>query len=339
MAQSYRDIKNRAHQFIIDYQDAVKENAESQSFLNEFFNIFGISRRRVASFENPVKLEEKGTTKRIDLFWRGKLLVEMKSTGQDLDKAYRQGVSYFNGLKDKDLPRYVMVCDLNDFRLYDLEDGKDYAFTLAELPDNLHLFDFMQGNEIADIAEYDLNEKAAELLGELHDALEDSGYIGHHLQVFMVRILFILFAEDTGVFNRHQFTRYLMRFTDESGLDTEMHLHKLFQTLDKPSAERNTNLSDELNAFPYVNGHLFKERIDLPSFTSDMREQLIQCCLFNWKDISPAIFGSLFQSIMNKQDRRNLGAHYTSEANIIKLIEPLFLTQLKDEFKKADALK
>ena len=339
MALSYRDIKNHAHQFIIDYNDAVKENAESQSFLNDFFNIFGVSRRRVASFENPVKLEEKGTTKRIDLFWRGKLLVEMKSTGQNLDKAYQQGMGYFKGLKDQDLPRYVMVCDLNDFRLYDLDDGKDYAFTLADLPDNLHLFDFMQGNEIENITEYDLNEKAAYLLGELHDALENSGYQGHHLQVFMVRILFILFAEDTGVFNRHQFTRYLMRFTDESGLDTEMHLHKLFQTLDKPVTERSLNLTDEFNAFPYVNGHLFSERIDLPSFTSEMREQLIQCCLFNWKDISPAIFGSLFQSIMNKQARRNLGAHYTSEVNILKLIEPLFLNQLQDEFNKANALK
>jgi hypothetical protein len=210
----------------------------------------------------------------------------MKSTGQNLDKAYRQGIGYFKGLKDQELPRYVMVCDLNDFRLYDLDDDKDYAFTLNELPSNLHLFDFMQGNEVEDITEYDLNEKAAELLGALHDALEQSGYTGHQLQVFMVRILFILFAEDTGVFNRHQFTRYLMQFTDESGNDTDMHLHKLFQVLDKAANERNKHLTDELNAFPYVNGHLFKERIDLPSFTSDMREQLIQCCLFNWKDIS-----------------------------------------------------
>ncbi|PHS72980.1 MAG: SAM-dependent methyltransferase [Cycloclasticus sp.] len=339
MALSFRDIKNRAHQFSLDYQSAVKENAESQSFLNDFFNIFGISRRRVASFEQAVKTGENTSTKRIDLFWRGMLLVEMKSTGQNLDKAYQQGIGYFKGLKDSELPRYVMVCDLNDFRLYDLDDGKDYAFTLSELSDNLHLFDFMHGNKVTDIAEYDLNEKAAELLGELHDALEDSGYQGHQLQVFMVRVLFILFAEDTGVFNRHQFTLYLTRFTDETGLDTDMHLHKLFQVLDKPVEERNQHLSDELNAFPYVNGHLFKERIELPSFSADMREQLIQCCLFNWKDISPAIFGSLFQSIMNKQARRNLGAHYTSEANILKLIQPLFLDQLNKEFEQATALK
>lgn len=338
MALSYRDIKNNAHQFIIEYADAVKENAESQSFLNDFFAIFGVHRRRVATFERMVRTDDVGN-KRIDMLWPGKLLVEMKSTGQNLDKAYKQGVSYFKGLKDKELPRYVMVCDLNDFRLYDLDDGKDYQFDLANLQDNLHLFDFMQGNEIEDITEFELNEKAAELLGKLHDALEDSGYKGHQLQSFMVRILFILFAEDTGVFNRHQFTRYLMHFTDDSGSDTDMHLSKLFQVLDKPDSERSHNLVDELKAFPYVNGHLFKERIDMPSFTRDMRDQLLQCCLFNWKDISPAIFGSLFQSIMDKEARRNLGAHYTSETNILRLIEPLFLNELKDEFNKANNLK
>ena len=338
MALSYSDIKNNAYQFAITYTDAVKENSEAQSFLNDFFAIFGVHRRRVATFEASVRTDGTGN-KRIDLLWPGKLLVEMKSTGQNLDKAYKQGISYFKGLKDHELPRYVMVCDLNDFRLYDLDDGKDYRFNLSDLHNNLNLFDFMQGNEIEDITEFDLNEKAAELLGTLHDTLEESGYTGHQLQIFMVRILFILFAEDTGVFNRHQFTRYLMHFTDDSGNDTDMHLSKLFQVLDKSDSERNLNLTDELKAFPYVNGHLFKERIDMPSFTSDMREQLLQCCLFNWKDISPAIFGSLFQSIMDKEARRNLGAHYTSEANILKLIEPLFLNVLKDEFNKANNLK
>ena len=338
MPLSFKDIKNNAHQFINDYTDAVKENAESQSFLNAFFEIFGINRKRVASFEHQVKTDDKGT-KRIDLFWPGVLLVEMKSTGQNLDKAYQQGMGYFKGIKDEELPRYVMVCDLNAFKLYDLEDGHDYAFELHELVDNLHLFDFMQGKQIQDITEFDLNEKAAILLGQLHDALEDSGFDGHQLQVFMVRILFCLFAEDTGVFNRHQFTRYLMQFTHESGNDTEIHLQRLFQVLDQDQAKRNKNLIPELDAFPYVNGHLFRERIDMPFFSQEMREQLIECCLFNWKDISPAIFGSLFQSIMDKAARRNLGAHYTSEENILKLIEPLFLTELKAEYQQAIKLK
>ena len=334
MALSFSTIKNHAHQFVQNYADAVKENAESQSFLNDFFEIFGVSRRRVATFDEPVKLEEGGSTKRIDLFWRGVLLVEMKSTGQDLAKAYQQGVGYFKGLADADLPRFVLVCDLNTFKLYDLEDQKDYQFTLAELPDHLHLFDFMTGRQVQDIDEVELNTQAAELLGQLYDAFQDSGFEGHELQVFMVRILFCLFAEDTGVFERHQFTRYLMQFTDKSGMDTDMHLHKLFQVLDTPEDKRNKHLTAELQAFPYVNGHLFREMIAMPSFSEAMRTQLIDCCLFNWNGISPAIFGSLFQSIMDKDARRNLGAHYTSETNILRTIEPLFLGELRAEFAK-----
>jgi hypothetical protein len=332
MQQSFRDTKNKAFQFVKDYEDAFKENSESQSFLNDFFAVFDVDRRRVATFEKPVKTDDKGA-KRIDLLWSGVLLVEMKSTGKDLDKAYRQGVGYFKGLKDNELPRYVMVCDLNRFRLYDLIDNKDYNFELNQLTDNLHLFDFMQGGEVEDITEFDLNQKAAELLGQLHDDLAQSGYPDHDLQVFMVRILFCLFAEDTGVFNRHQFTKYLLKFTDESGIDTDMHLQKLFQTFNKDVDSRNKNLADELNAFPYVNGGLFEESIEMPSFIQEMRDVLIECCFFNWKDISPAIFGSLFQSIMDKETRRNLGAHYTSEKNILKLIEPLFLDDLKAQFK------
>jgi hypothetical protein len=338
MSLSIRDMRSNAHKFVQTYSDAHKENAESQSFLNDFFAIFGIPRRRVASFELPVKVDEKGT-KRIDLFWPGVLLVEMKSQGQNLEKAYQQGLGYFKGLKDDDLPRYVMVCDLNTFRLYDLDHKRDYTIQLAELPDNLDLFSFMLGKEMQDITEYELNERAALLLGQLHDSLEKSGYVGHDLQVFMVRILFCMFAEDTGVFNPRQFIRYLLRFTHESGHDTELHLQKIFQVLDKPYDQRNKNLPDEQAEFPYVNGHLFRERIDMPSFNAEMRTQLIECCYFNWKDISPAVFGSLFQSIMDKQARRNLGAHYTSEQNILKVIEPLFLTDLKTELDEILALK
>ncbi len=338
MIQSLRDTRSKAHHFTNEYKDTIKESAESQSFLNDFFNIFGIHRRRVATFERPVRTDSRGV-KSIDLLWEGVLLIEMKSRDQSLDKVYKQGKNYFKGLNNKQLPRFVLVCDFNEFRLYDLDNNQDYRFELNNLVNNLHLFDFMNGGNIDEITEYDLNEKAALLLGKLHDSLRESNFAGHQLQVFMVRILFCLFAEDTGVFNRHQFVKYLALFTDESGLDTEMHLSKLFQILNKSNQDRNTNLIDELNAFPYVNGDLFKERIDMPSFTSSMREQLLECCSFVWHDISPAIFGSLFQSIMNKDSRRNLGAHYTSETNILKLIKPLFLDDLQQELKQIIKLK
>ncbi|NCB40977.1 MAG: class I SAM-dependent DNA methyltransferase, partial [Erysipelotrichia bacterium] len=237
MTLSIRDMRNRAHKFVQNYTEAHKENAESQSFLNDFFEIFDIPRRRVASFERPVKVDDQGT-KRIDLFWPGVLLVEMKSQGQNLDNAYQQGIGYFKGLKNEELPRFVMVCDLNTFRLFDLDLKLDYTFQLADLPDNLDLFSFMLGKEMQDITEYELNERAALLLGELHDALQQSGFDGHPLQVFMVRVLFCMFAEDTGVFNPRQFIRYLLKFTAQTGADTEMHLQKIFQILDTPYDKR-----------------------------------------------------------------------------------------------------
>ena len=172
------------------------------------------------------------------------------------------------------------------------------------------------------------------MLGKFHDALFDSGYSGHALEIFLVRVLFCLFAEDTGIFSRHQFINYLLNYTQEDGSDTEMHLAKLFQVLDTPDSERHKHLSDDLNAFPYVNGHLFAERIDMPSFDHAMRDELIDCAYFDWSTISPAIFGSLFQSVMSKQSRRNLGAHYTSERDILRLIKPLFLDDLQQEFER-----
>lgn len=335
-----KEIRSRAHRFAKEWADETREHAEAKSFWGEFFDVFGVNRRRVASFEEPVrKLGNKQGF--IDLLWRGRLLIEHKSKGKDLDKAYTQALDYFEGLKDEDLPRYVLVSDFARFRLYDLDHDIQHQFSLEQLADNIHLFDFIAGYENAaeSIEEYELNIKAAELLGRLHDALLTSGYQGHELEIFLVRILFCLFAEDTGIFVRHQFISYLINHTAEDGSDVDMHLTKLFQVLDKDTGARNKNLSEELDSFPYVNGHLFAERMDIPSFDAEMRDQLIDCAHFDWSSISPAIFGSLFQSVMDSESRRNLGAHYTSEANILKLIKPLFLDELWQEFETICSMK
>lgn len=339
MALPINTLRSRAHQFVLDHQDDVKENAEAQSFLNDFFSIFGIQRKTVGSFELAVKVDGDKSTKRIDLLWPGTLLVEMKSAGQNLDNAFQQAVDYLKRLTDQDKPVYILICDLQSFRLHNIETREDHSFALTQLPDNLDLFGFMHGKDMQQISEYELNENAALLLGHLYDSLRESGFDGHALKIFMVRILFCLFAEDTGVFNPRQMVLYLLNFTRDDGSDTEMHLQKLFQILDTPYDKRSKALSEEQAAFPYVNGQLFQERIDMPSFTAEMREMLISCCLFNWREISPAIFGSLFQSIMDKESRRNLGAHYTSEENIFKVIGPLFLDNLEDELVQILELK
>ena len=334
MALSWNEIKNRAINFSKEWETEEKEHAESQSFWNDFFNIFGISRKRVASFEEPVKKlgEKRG---RIDLFWKGTLLVEHKSRGKDLDKAYTQALDYFPGLKEAELPKYILISDFEIFKLYDLEEDKNYEFTLSELYKNVHLFGFIAGyTKHKVIAEDPINIKAAQLMGKLHDVLKETGYDGHALEHFLVRLLFLEFAEDTAIFERRLFTEFIENRTHEDGSDIGSRFTELFQVLNTPFDKRLKNLDENLASFPYVNGKLFAEFLPIPSFDSKMRDILLECCYLDWSKISPAIFGSLFQSIMDKAHRRNLGAHYTSEANILKLIRPLFLDELYERFEK-----
>lgn len=334
MPLSWNEIKTRALAFSKEWQDEASEHAEAQSFWNAFFHIFGISRRRVASFEHSV---EKLGNKRghIDLFWRGVLLVEHKSRGKDLDSAYDQAIDYFHGIAERDLPRYVLVSDFARFRLYDLEENISHEFELAELHVNIQLFGFIAGYQTHKIQEQDpVNIEAAERMGTLHDQMREAGYTGHALEVYLVRLLFCLFAEDTGIFQRQQLQDYIEQRTHEDGSDLALHLTALFQVLNTPENQRLKNLDEQLAAFPYINGQLFAELLPTASFDSAMRQTLLDCCGLDWGRISPAIFGSLFQSIMDKTARRNLGAHYTSEGNILKLIKPLFLDELWIEFER-----
>ena len=334
MALSWNEIKNRAINFSKEWEKEQREHAESQSFWNDFFYIFGISRKRVASFEEPVKKlgEQRG---RIDLFWKGTLLVEHKSRGKDLAKAYTQAMDYFPGLKEAELPKYILISDFETFKLYDLEEDKNYEFTLNELYKNVHLFGFIAGyTKHKVVAEDPINIQAAQMMGKLHDKLKDVGYDGHPLELFLVRLLFLGFAEDTSIFEKRAFLEFLENKTSEDGSDLGSKLTELFQVLNTPFEKRLKNLDESLATFPYVNGKLFEEFLPIPSFDSKMREILLECCYLDWSKISPAIFGSLFQSIMDKEHRRNLGAHYTSEANILKLIRPLFLDELYEKFEK-----
>jgi hypothetical protein len=172
-------------------------------------------------------------------------------------------------------------------------------------------------------------------MGELHDALLKSGYTGHELEMYLVRILFCLFADDTGIFGKKKlFFEYIRQRTSVDGSDLAMHLGLLFDTLNKPADKRLKNLDEQLNQFPYVNGGLFEERLETAAFSSEMRRTLIKCCALDWGQIKPEIFGAMFQSVKDKEKRRALGEHYTSETNILKLIKPLFLDNLRAEFEK-----
>jgi hypothetical protein len=339
MPLSWTEIRDRAVQFQKRWKGETSEQAESQSFWTEFFNIFGVDRKRVGTFEKKVSLKRAKSVKngRIDLFWPGKLLIEMKSAGQDLDRAFDQATDYFDGLPERDLPRYILVCNFNRFRLYDLEERIDHPeFALDQLDKRIKLFGFIAGYNVQAIKPQDpINIKAAERMGKLHDALEASGYTGHPLEVLLVRLLFCLFADDTGIFTpTASFRDWIENETKEDGSDLGRALNELFEILNTPKASRLAAQKEKCEAFEYVNGQLFAETLRTPEFNGRTRELLLDACGLDWSTISPAIFGALFQSIMNDVERRKIGAHYTSEENILKLIKPLFLDELRDEFER-----
>lgn len=356
MPLSWNEIRHRAITFSQEWTRARREQAEKQTFWNEFFNVFGIRRRAVASFEEPVR-KISGDYGYIDLFWPGIVLVEHKSLGKDLSKAESQAFSYIRDLlreqRTSDVPRYVIVSDFARIALHDLEpedqralplfDNRRVAtieFPLADFHKHIHEFAFIPGYKQHKFEEQDpINIRAVEIMGRLHDTLEAGGYSGHQLERFLVRILFCLFAEDTGIFERESFKLYLLNRTAEDGSDLGLHLARLFEVLNTPQVERQKNLDETLADFRYVNGDLFAESLRFADFDRDMRNALLACTHFDWSRISPAIFGSLFQAVMQPRERRQIGGHYTSERDILKVIRSLFLDDLRTEFERAKSSK
>lgn len=340
MRLSWNEIRARAATFAESWAGEGYEKGQTQLFYRDLFEAFGVPVRRVASFEQPVKNlgDKRGY---IDLFWKGVLLVEQKSIGRNLTLAKEQAFKYFPGLKDTELPRYLLLSDFQTFELYDLEEDEQVSFSLADLPAHVEKLGFIVGVQKRTFRDQDpVNIQASELVGRLHDALKVSGYEGHDLELFLVRLVFCLFADDTGIFEpRDIFLDLLETRTREDGADLGGWLASLFQTLDTPEEKRQRNLDADLLRFPYINGDLFRVPLRIPAFDSTMRRLLLDACEFDWSQISPAIFGSLFQSVMDKEQRRKQGGHYTTEKNILKVIEPLFLEDLRAEFAAIKARK
>jgi type I restriction-modification system DNA methylase subunit len=342
MPLSWNEIKSRALTFSRTWADAANEDSQGKPFWIDFFEIFGITDKRVATFEHAVKKlpgVKAKTDGFVDLFWPGMLLVEQKSRGKNLDAALTQALSYFPGLAERDLPQIIIVCDFARFRVHKLtgdNKGETIEFALKDLHKHIKLFGFVAGYKAQIIKPQNpVNIKAAERMGRLHDALRASGYGGHPLEVLLVRLLFCLFADDTGIFQPAQaFRAFIEERTAPDGTDLGSRLGQLFQALNTEENKRSKALDEQVAAFPYVNGKLFEEPLPLAEFNLAMREALLDACALDWSAISPAIFGSLFQSIMDDKARRNLGAHYTSEENILKLIKPLFLDELWADFVK-----
>jgi len=344
---SWSEVRDRAIRFSREWSDAKSERAEKQTFWNEFFNVFGITRRSVAAFEAPVR-KLTGSLGAIDLFWSGRLLVEHKSRGEDLTAAESQAFRYIEALtaegRADEVPRYILLSDFHQLALFDLEatdTANDNAsatpttplrFPLSDLHRHVRSFAFMLGQESVRVDPEDpANFRAFDKMCALHDELEGGGFTGHELERLLVRILFCLFAEDTGLFSPGAFTNFLTDQTREDGSDMGARLNEFFYVLDTPPPKRGPKLDAELAALPYVNGQLFKERLGYPAFTFTMREALLECARFYWARISPAVFGSLFQGILEGGERRQHGAHYTSERDILRVLNPLVIDDLRTE--------
>ena len=340
MRLSWNEVRVRAASFATEWRDAAYEKGETQSFYNDFFEVFDVRRRSVARYEEHVaRLDNRSGF--IDLFWPGVLIVEQKSAGRDLGKAYGQAGEYFDALPERDRPRYILVSDFQTFELHDLDERETVSFSLSELPGHVEAFGFILGVQRRTFRDQDpVNIEAAELVGRLHDALDAAGYRGHDLERFLVRIVFCLFADDTGIFEpRDILYDFLESRTRPDGIDLGPMLAQLFQVLNTPESRRTATLDEEMARFPYVNGDLFDEPLRIPAFDASMRKKLLDACRFDWSNISPAIFGALFQSVMDPAERRRQGAHYTTEKNILKVIGPLFLDDLRAEFERLKARK
>ncbi|MDR2730689.1 MAG: hypothetical protein LBB81_07320, partial [Treponema sp.] len=354
MSLSWNEIRLRASTFVEEWKDKApkaREEADAQDFQTDFLNIFGVSRRQVANFEHRVQIggqtDSLGGTKGghrgyIDLFWKGHFMIEMKTPGKDMVKAYRQAKEYAVNLPPADLPEGILISDFNNFDYYNLEkDNEVEHFTLQDLPQKVELFGYLAGyKDIKFQAVSAVDIKAAEHMGELHDALKENGYEGHELEMYLVRLLFCLFADDSGIYDEKKlFFKYIKERTNIDGSDLALHLGQIFDTLNKLKEKRYKNIDETLDKFPYINGSLFEERLDTAPFNSVMRNTLLKCCTLDWSQIKPEIFGAMFQSVKDKDKRRALGEHYTSETNILKVIKPLFLDALWEEFEKTRKLK
>ena len=336
---SWEEIEDRAANFkkIWEKQKGA-ERQQAQNFIRDFLSVFGIEN----PMDNDGEFEHKcpkevGDDGYIDYFLPQKLVVEMKSKGKDLGKAFEQVKDYVFHLPADEMPELVLVCDFDKFELYHRTTAEHVSFRLKDIRRYVRHFANIAGYETQRIydEQLEVNIQAAVKMAKIHDALKEFGYEGHELEVYLVRLLFCMFAEDTGIFPKDAFLNYNENSKD-NGSDLSERIGKLFEVLDMPPDIRvkRTKLAADLLQFGYVDGGLFSELLHTPDFDKKMRQTLIDCCKFDWSKISPAIFGSMFQGIMDPEERREIGAHYTSEENILKVINPLFMDDLWAEFER-----
>ena len=345
MSLDYQHIREQLHRIIHDYKDAEGyERGQSQNFWTQIFNAYGVSGQvQLKAFEH--RLKDDKSQKYVDAFIPKLVMIEQKSRGLDLNKAYNQVSKYYERLSAADKPRYIVLSNFDELWLYDIENPlniKEYKCLLADLPKNAEWLDFLAPNAaMAEIVEENpINRQATEMIAKLHQAFISDGVNADELALFLTRLIFCFFADDTGIFGQKNLLDGLL--TNEARSDGS-NLNEVFTTLFDTlnTKDRSSRLPESYAAFAYINGGLFSQSIRIPYFDENLYNLVVQCNNLDWSEISPAIFGSMFQSVLDIDDsatsddkRREFGAHYTSEKNILKVINSLFLQELRDEFSK-----
>ena len=326
-----------------------EEQKSAQRFWIDLFACFGVSAARMDLFERHARRASTGGAGRIDLFWPSMVLGEAKRPGVDLDVAQEQALDYLNGgsVGEHELPRYIICSNFERLRVTRLgEAGFETEFALADIADHVDALKFLAGYDTVTKAEEQAASiKASRLMAELFTAMvgdevdeavgdeaptnpaeEDAAV--QETSMYLTRLLFLLFGDDAGLWEADLFARFVEESTTPETLGAQ--LNALFEVLNTPE-ERRRRVPDSMAAFPYVNGAIFAEPMRTQYFNAAMHEALLKACRFDWSKISPAIFGSLFQLVKSKEARRAAGEHYTSEKNILKTLEPLFLDELRAE--------
>lgn len=340
MTLSWIDIEMNAIAFAKRWKDCEgNERQEAQSFEKDLMSVFGVD--WLEGLHEYQVYDAEGKMGYIDYLLPGKILIEMKSKGESLIRAYNQGYDYAKCLKPEEYPELLLVSDFEYIQVTNLKSMKTFKkFKLNQLKKNIRMLGTLAGytSEVTFKTDIEVNIDASYKMAKLHDALKDSGYVGEDLEQYLVRLLFCMFAEDTGIFEEKAFENYVMD-SREDGSDLSARIMMLFETLNTSEQARMTTLPDELKRFRYINGRLFAKTLPTAYFDSKMRKTLIDCCDFDWSYISPAIFGAMFQGVMDEDRRREMGAHYTNEENIMKVIKPLFLDELWEEFERSKSTK
>jgi hypothetical protein len=331
--------RNAAAAFADKWKSYTDEKQHARGFWSDFFRaLCGVDDEEIAGieYEKRVKSTISGNQEYIDVYWKNVAVIEHKSAGENLDKAELQARGYWLSLPPGYRPKTIIISDFLNFRLIDVALNRTHDFPLSRLPENIHRFEAIISGNRTRISEEEItvDQEAAKLMANLYLELESHGFEGHETSIFLIRILFLLFGDDTGMWSKNSFLKLVMG-TKEDGSDIGSKLNNLFNVLNIPSEKRSKDLGDELKNFPYVNGGIFAEKISVIDFNKKMRVALVDVANYNWTTINPTIFGSLFQLIKSKDERAALGEHYTSEENINKIVYPLFLDTYQERLAAA----